>query len=807
MNLSFRRWLGAFLCCASLLSANAQQDRVSLTLTNGQKRLNLPLFPGIDRYRVLGGTDLGVGLAPLSGTLSGFTWTAPVSSPQEFYSVEATPMSQNATLSALVLNRLAYGPTPDDLERLRTNGAAAYITEQLAPENIVESLDIDGVVTNRDWQRIVVTGIAGNRNFYIYQTQPGDVYVDDVMVVPGPSADGAGNVVLNGDFEITLTNNWVVSPNLTNSYIDTSEKHSGNSSLHVISTAGGSTSSSAITQNFPTLNTSGIYTLSFWWKPGTNLNANLTIRFSNSGITSSTVPPPLNTLLALNMATTDDLRAWHVLHAVRSKKQLQEVLLQFLENHFVTQVTKTRDYFDQFYDGGENDRWASHFEYLENKKWRAALNRPDCTFSNLLTISAESPAMIIYLDTVNSTGSGSNIPNENYAREILELFTMGVDNGYDQNDITLLSRAWTGWSVQIVNATNEANPFAAKSTTRRPGSTNTTVPIPTGDLDGVWTFNFKSGNHWTRSSTTVFPNKTVTNRFGAPWAGRSYQLALPIVTGTNAIQDGYKVIAHLSNLPYTEEFISVKLCRLFVHENFATGYDFTDAETTPEEELVKACMLAWENNLPKGQIRKVLEVIFNSDLFRSQGAALHKVKTPLEYTVSVVRALRSENSDGTATATTDGYNLKTPMDRMGAMKLFDRAEPDGYPEGGAPWISAGTLAERLRFVQSYLLPTSANNRDVGGNTFADPVALLKKYVPSASWNDAGAVADYFLSILLPGEGKANLDLYRTAAINFLNTADDGAGSPFSGVFAAATYDTRVRGMISAIMTSQRFHEQ
>jgi hypothetical protein len=90
------------------------------------------------------------------------------------------------------------------------------------------------------------------------------------------------------------------------------------------------------------------------------------------------------------------------------------------------------------------------------------------------------------------------------------------------------------------------------------------------------------------------------------------------------------------------------------------------------------------------------------------------------------------------------------------------------------------------------------------------VALLKKKLPSNQWYDAAAVADYFLSILLPGEGKANLDLYRTAAINFLNTADNGLNTPnaFSGLATNPTgYDTRVRGMVGAIMTSQRFHEQ
>ena len=53
--------------------------------------------------------------------------------------------------------------------------------------------------------------------------------------------------------------------------------------------------------------------------------------------------------------------------------------------------------------------------------------------------------------------------NENYARELLELFTMGVDNGYDQNDITVMSRCWTGWSVQKLAVEDAFNPQAPVS--------------------------------------------------------------------------------------------------------------------------------------------------------------------------------------------------------------------------------------------------------------------------------------------------------------------------------------------------------
>ena len=120
----------------------------------------------------------------------------------------------------------------------------------------------------------------------------------------------------------------------------------------------------------------------------------------------------------------------------------------------------------------------------------------------------------------------------------------------------------------------------------------------------------------------------------------------------------------------------------------------------------------------------------------------------------------------------------------------------------------------MRFIQALLHPAAFPNISRptdAGNSSVNPVALLKLKLPDAQWNDAGAVADYFLGILFPGEGGANLDVYRTAAINYLN--DGRADSPvnstlFSGLAnTSANYDARVRGMVAMLMTSPRFQEQ
>jgi hypothetical protein len=437
---------------------------------------------------------------------------------------------------------------------------------------------------------------------------------------------------------------------------------------------------------------------------------------------------------------------------------------------------------------------------------------------------------------------------------------MGVDNGYDQQDITVMSRAWTGWSVDIVDPENIDNPFAPRS--ERIGFYPGNGTSGVSNLIGVWTFNFKLGNFGTNrapiwsewdpnspatsprplgSSTYPYANgqsKVVPARFGPPWAGQPYRLVIPPNRHTNAmtaIQDGYDIARHIANLPFTMEYISVKLCRLFVHDEFPNPttrtslpeyefYNYTNPNRSPEAELVRRCMVAWDTPGPdgrKGNIRNVLRTIFNSDLFRSHGGSLQKVKTPVEFAVSAVRALQSTNSTGAATATTDGYSISgrsrtassAPLTRMGSMMLFDRDAPDGYPETAAPWISSGTLAERTRFVQTFLMAVGDANKNDGisggNNNVSDPVGLMKAKVPSSSWNDPGAVADFFLAILFPGEGAGNLHAYRNMAINFLNTNDNGVGSsPFSGLNnTTAAYDTRVRALVAALMSSPRFQEQ
>src|SRR5713101_6575804 len=153
-----------------------------------------------------------------------------------------------------------------------------------------------------------------------------------------------------------------------------------------------------------------------------------------------------------------ELQQLAVVRAALSERQLREVMVDFWTNHFNVFVGKGADRF-------------LLPSYIEQTIRPRVLGR----FDDLLIATAESPAMLFYLDNAQSVAPGSSPPrpfrwfarrrfgmnempedrrrqptgiNENYARELLELHTLGVDGGYTQQDIIEVARIFTGWSIE-----------------------------------------------------------------------------------------------------------------------------------------------------------------------------------------------------------------------------------------------------------------------------------------------------------------------------------------------------------------------
>src|SRR5262249_9009927 len=131
-----------------------------------------------------------------------------------------------------------------------------------------------------------------------------------------------------------------------------------------------------------------------------------------------------------------ELQAQKVIRAVHSERQLQEVMTDFWFNHF------------NVFWGKNADRWLT-----TNYEMTAIRPHVLGKFKDLLGATAKSPAMLFYLD--NHLSSSIKGINENYARELMELHTLGVDGGYTQKDVQEVARAFTGWSIDRPQASGE----------------------------------------------------------------------------------------------------------------------------------------------------------------------------------------------------------------------------------------------------------------------------------------------------------------------------------------------------------------
>ena len=186
-----------------------------------------------------------------------------------------------------------------------------------------------------------------------------------------------------------------------------------------------------------------------------------------------------------------DLRAASLVRQLNCKRQLFETMVEFWSDHFNISTTASPESYYKCVD----DREAIRANALG-------------TFKTMLHASARSLAMLYYLDNVSNRNTG---PNENYARELMELHTLGVDGGYTETDVSEVARCFTGWTVSGVTA-------------------------------GTPAFAFVSSRHDTGSKRV---------------------LGTTIAAG-GGISDGNTVLDLLAAHPSTAKYIATKLCRRFI---------------------------------------------------------------------------------------------------------------------------------------------------------------------------------------------------------------------------------------------------
>jgi uncharacterized protein (DUF1800 family) len=229
--------------------------------------------------------------------------------------------------------------------------------------------------------------------------------------------------------------------------------------------------------------------------------------------------------------------------------------------------------------------------------------------------------------------------NENYARELMELHTLGVDGGYTQQDVIEVAKVLTGWTIGTEGLVN--------------------------GIDDEGTFLFDPLLH-------VEGDKVV--------------MGTTIKSG--GVDEGEHVLRLLANHPSTARFIATKLARRFVADD-------------PPAEVVSAASRTFQQT--GGNIREVLRTIFKSPQFRSPDVYRAKIKKPFELIVGSLRAVNAEVVDDDVfynrVALSQNANNAAFMVQMGE-RLYNYEAPDGNPDVAAAWMNSNALLVRLDFANT-----------------------------------------------------------------------------------------------------------
>src|SRR3989442_1473020 len=384
-----------------------------------------------------------------------------------------------------------------------------------------------------------------------------------------------------------------------------------------------------------------------------------------------------------------------ILRAVYSERQLQEVMVDFWTNHF------------NVFAGKGADRWLL-ISYDRDTIRPNTLGK----FYDLLLADAKSPAMLFYLDNFQSVSPNAQLPqirpnaaqnprrdlpmsnnpqqqrpqqqqqrrgiNENYARELMELHTLGVDGGYTQKDVQEVARCFTGWTIIAPRGAGAAAQGVMNG--------------PMGDMLR------------TKAGTFIF-------RPGVHDNGEKIVLGHKIPAGGGE-KDGLMVLDIVAHHPSTAKFIATKLVRHFVSDD-------------PPPALVDRVAQTFLKT--GGNIREVLKAIFFSPEFNSADAYRSKVKRPFELAVSAVRTLGAD--------TNGGPQFHQWIARMG-QPLYGFQTPNGYSDVAENWVNTGALLERMNFALALVSNRIAGTRvdlsqfvtDMSGGKSVDREKLLDRFV-------------------------------------------------------------------------------
>ncbi|HEX3652690.1 MAG TPA: DUF1800 domain-containing protein [Rhizomicrobium sp.] len=297
------------------------------------------------------------------------------------------------------------------------------------------------------------------------------------------------------------------------------------------------------------------------------------------------------------------------------------------------------------------DFWFNHFNVFDNKKfvrvwvgaYEAEAVRPYVLgkFRDLLLATAKHPAMLVYLDNWQNVAPGTHGNgkkaaagiNENYAREVMELHTLGVDGGYTQSDVTALAHILTGWTV--------GRQFGAA------GGMDGSDDDLRASLGG---FAFVPRRHDDAPQTVL---------------GRKF--------GNGGMKDGEAALLMLAEHPSTARHISTQLAQYFVADR-------------PSAQLIADMTSVFRKT--DGDLKAVVRTMLTSKDFRDPANFGAKFKTPYQYIISVARVARLDPMNAAPLA----EELKV----LG-QPIYGCLSPDGYACTETAWLDPDAMMRRISF--------------------------------------------------------------------------------------------------------------
>jgi uncharacterized protein (DUF1800 family) len=331
----------------------------------------------------------------------------------------------------------------------------------------------------------------------------------------------------------------------------------------------------------------------------------------------------------------EDARQRWLFRMVHSRRPLQEKMALFWHNHFATAYSKVSAAVGVIQGTkmfslkqGELPGPPGQLDLFR----RFALGR----FTDLLVEVAKNPAMIIWLDGRTNTRQR---PQENFGREVMELFTWGIGN-YTEQDVYAAARVFTGWSIRVIGDRNDTT-------------------------NGYYEFVFNANQHEPAAKEFSFPIYANGSR------------TIPARAAADGLQDGIDLLGALARHPQTARRLAGKLWQFFVSDLIPASPAFLND--------IANLWVQFDTNM-----RPVIRYVLQSQYFQDPAVRYTRYSWPAEF---VARAIKET---GWAGFSVDA--ARTPLTAMG-QTLFEPPDVNGW-EPGEGWFSTGAMLARMNFAST-----------------------------------------------------------------------------------------------------------